>query len=661
MFKKSFLSLCVLVCSVLMATLSGCEEALGMLGLGQASLTIGTLAVPNLPIGGTEIITVSAKSASGDAETFSATSDDETVATLIKGANSITLTGVAVGKAIVKVVSASNKTGYIDVAVVWPKPKPGVLPSILSVAPLADATAVSTATKVSAVFAATMDAATITSANFTLTGPSSTSVAGAVEWNAALNSAIFTPSAALAAGTLYTAKISTAVKDSLGTALAADKTWTFTTAGTPVVPSPVPGTAPTVTSVAPPDNATGVAVSTTVSAVFSTTMDAATMTTANFTLVGPNLVHVVGTVAWNAATNTVSFAPSSPLAEGTQYTAKLSTAIKDSAGTAMAAYKVWGFTTASTIAAPTIISVTPTMDATGVETTTWVKVTFSTAMDAASITANSFMLFGPGNVSVGGTVSYDAGIKKASFAPSAALAASSTYTAKVSSTIKDANGVHLAADKTWSFTTAAAAHGLVNWDFQDSGSFDSPTTYTTGGQTVTDVVPGWALSYGVNSGVNIQINIGSENSNNYMILKQTIGASGNAIYMVQNPNFTITPTSTLKVRFQMKSNQSGATYYYDCSAFSVLFTISGTQYLVLIRSDAAHVSAGDTRPGTQTNFNEWYTAEVPLAGLTTLQMHLAYTNTGTPITLSAGTVIDTVMVRVNNDVYETWIDYVDIQ
>ncbi len=481
MFKKSFLSFCVLVCSALLAALLGCEEALGLLGVGQASLTIGTLAVPNLPIGGTETITVSAKSASGDAETFSATSDDETVATLSKGANSITLTGVAAGKAIVKVVSASNKTGYIDVAVVWPKPKPGVPPSILSVAPLADATAVAATTKISAVFAATMDAATITSANFTLTGPSSASVAGTVAWNTVLNSAILTPSASLAAGTLYTAKISTAVKDTLGTALAAEKTWTFTTAGVPVIPQPVPGTAPTVTSVAPPDSATGVAVSTTVSAVFSTTMDAATMIAANFTLVGPNLVHVVGTVAWNAATNTISFTPSASLAEGTQYTAKISTAVKDSAGTAMAAYKVWGFTTASTIAAPSIIGVSPPMDATGVETSAWVKVTFSTAMDAASITPNSFMLFGPNNASVGGAVSYDPNTKKAAFAPSAALSASTIYNVKISSVIKDANGVHLAADKTWSFTTAAAAPPAIitNGDFNTAGWSDWSGSYST--------------------------------------------------------------------------------------------------------------------------------------------------------------------------------------
>ncbi|MFA6508299.1 MAG: Ig-like domain-containing protein, partial [Treponemataceae bacterium] len=303
--------------------------------------------------------------------------------------------------------------------------------------------------------------------------------------------------------------------------------------------------------------------------------------------------------------------------------------------------------------------------ATAIAVDTPIFANFSETMDSTTINTASFTLKSGASINVAGTVVWNATNNSATFTPSADLTPSTVYTATISAAVKDSSGTVMASDKVWTFTTAAGttgtSHALLNWDFQDSGSYDSPTIYTTGGQTVTDILPGWTLSYGVNSAVSLQINIGNEATNNYAILKQTAGASGNAIYMEQNPAYTITSTSKLKVRFQMKSNQSGSTYYYDCSAFSVLFTVSGIQYLVLIRSDAAHVSSGDTRPGTQTAFNVWYTAEIPLAGMQTLQMHLNNVNTGTPTTLSVGDVISTVTVRVNNDIYETWIDYVDIQ
>ena len=84
-----------------------------------------------------------------------------------------------------------------------------------------------------------MDASTINSATFTLTGPNATPVDGTVSYDAASKTASFTPKSPLAASTLYTGTLSTGVKDVAGNALAAPYIWSFTT-GTSAALGPEP-------------------------------------------------------------------------------------------------------------------------------------------------------------------------------------------------------------------------------------------------------------------------------------------------------------------------------------------------------------------------------------------------------------------------------------
>jgi hypothetical protein len=105
---------------------------------------------------------------------------------------------------------------------------------------------VATTGSVNASFSEAMDATSISSATFQLTGPASAAVAGTVTYDAGSFIATFTPSATLADSTTYTATINNAATDLAGNALAsgsAANPWSFTT-GVTAGPPPVPlGTA----------------------------------------------------------------------------------------------------------------------------------------------------------------------------------------------------------------------------------------------------------------------------------------------------------------------------------------------------------------------------------------------------------------------------------
>ncbi len=125
-------------------------------------------------------------------------------------------------------------------------------PSVTSTLPASGAVAVAPNTVVSASFSEPMRAGTVTSA--LLVRHDAQPLAGNVAYDAELRRAVFTPSAALLANTLYTAVVTTAAQDLAGNHLAAEHAWTFTTgsaadATPPVISQPQPsGTLPSGTS-----------------------------------------------------------------------------------------------------------------------------------------------------------------------------------------------------------------------------------------------------------------------------------------------------------------------------------------------------------------------------------------------------------------------------
>jgi hypothetical protein len=106
--------------------------------------------------------------------------------------------------------------------------------------------------------------------------------------------------------------------------------------------SPNDTTPPTVLSTNPTDGATGVAL---INATFSEAMLASSINTTSFTVTGPGVTVVAGTVSYDADNNRASFVPTSNLALATSFTATITTAVKDIAGNALANIYVWHFST----------------------------------------------------------------------------------------------------------------------------------------------------------------------------------------------------------------------------------------------------------------------------------------------------------------------------
>jgi hypothetical protein len=322
-------------------------------------------------------------------------------------------------------------------------------PTVASSVPVNGATGVLPTQVLSAIFNEAMNCATLLSpaTTFNVTGPGGAAVAGAVV--CAGNVATFTPTAALANNSTYTATITSAAKSPAGTALASNYVWTFKT-GTATA-------APTVISTVPANQATGVPTNQAISAVFSEAMSSSTINAATFTLAAPGGAAVTGVVKYIAAGSIATFTPAAALSPNLVYTATITTAAQDLLARGLAANYVWTFTAAAgpDLTPPTVISTIPANTATNVPTNQAVTATFSEALNPATLTAASYTLQGPGGAAVAGLVTYAAIGDTATFTPTATLAPNTLFTATLTTMITDLAGNALAANYVWSFTTGA--------------------------------------------------------------------------------------------------------------------------------------------------------------------------------------------------------------
>jgi Bacterial Ig-like domain len=313
-------------------------------------------------------------------------------------------------------------------------------PTVTTLTPASGATGVDPVVNVTATFSEAVAAASVNGTTFVLSGPGG-SVTGAVTLSGPI--ATFNPSNPLAYSTTYTARVTTGVEDLAGNNMTADRVWTFTTAAAPDL------TPPTVTSITPASNATGVDPSVNVTATFSEPVAAASVNGTTFRLtVGASTVSGVVTLTGQTAT----LNPSSPLAYSTTYTARVTTGVEDLAGNNMTSDRVWTFTTgaAPDVTPPTVTTITPASNATGVDPGVNVTAAFSEPVTPASVNGTTFVLSSTAG-SVSGVVSLSG--QTATFNPSSALAYSTTYTARVTTGVEDLAGNNMTSDRVWTFTT----------------------------------------------------------------------------------------------------------------------------------------------------------------------------------------------------------------
>jgi hypothetical protein len=210
-------------------------------------------------------------------------------------------------------------------------------PVVITTDPINNAIAVKFDKTISATFNMPMNPSTLNATTFKV-NQGANAVTGAITYTGSTVS--FVPTNPLLANTIYTVTITNGAKNSLNTAMVADYTWIFTT-----------DIVPTVTATDPVNNAIDVALNQTVTANFSTIMDAATINATTFTLKQGATV-IPGTVSYSGTT--ASFNPTNSLVIGTVYTATITNGAKNVVGTPLANDYVWNFTT---ILAPPVVIV----------------------------------------------------------------------------------------------------------------------------------------------------------------------------------------------------------------------------------------------------------------------------------------------------------------
>ena len=232
---------------------------------------------------------------------------------------------------------------------------------------------VPTNTAITATFSEDMAPSTITApGTFTVTcALPCVSPAGTVSYSVGSRTAVFTPTAALAPLTTYTATITTAATDLAGNALAGNQAplpaasnyiWTFTTAA-----GPAPAGNVSVLSTNPAAGAVNVCTNATINATFNAPsglrIDPLTVNSTTFAVTGPGATSVTASsIVLDVATGRIAtFTPMNALTSGVLYTATIkggASGVKDLAipANAMVGDFTWTFTAGNCAAPPPLIA-----------------------------------------------------------------------------------------------------------------------------------------------------------------------------------------------------------------------------------------------------------------------------------------------------------------
>jgi len=269
--------------------------------------------------------------------------------------------------------------------------------------------------------------------------------------------------------------------------------------GTPLNP-----TKPTVVYESPSDGGMNVERSSRVVLTFSVQMDPATLNTSNISLMqgaptaGGGGITVEGTIStddFNAV-----FAASDILTGETTFYVKVTTGVKSIFGVAMAATFTSTFETGTEVdvTTPEVESTVPGSDETEVARDAVIRATFDEDMDPTTANSGTFILTGPGAVSVEGVISCVGPLILLS--PSLPLSPNTTYEARLTTGLKCTGGAGLASDYRWTFMTRVSGdtQGPVDLTTAESfGVFASDRINNTNDTTVNGdigVSPGTTVS-----------------------------------------------------------------------------------------------------------------------------------------------------------------------
>lgn len=436
--------------------------------------------------------------------------------------------------------------------------------------PVENSSSVSRSTLIKATFSESIDATTVTPSTFYVTGPSGTKLDGLIFVQDTVLT--FTPKIELSSNTVYTVVLTDGIKSIHSQSLPSSASWTFQTLSTSDT------TRPTVTLTSPSNNETSVKLLPRITANFSKMMDPNTISVSSFLLRDSSQNLVEGTVS--VLGSAAFFTPTSPLTHNTNYTASLLAEIKDINGNPLSSLHSWDFTTHIY---PVPISSDPTNGATDVPIDGAIHVKFSEAMDPVSINASSFQLLGPGNSVVSGAIS-NAG-ETTTLTPSSSLAGNTSYQIKLSTDVKDLDGVRLQLNFSSQFKTKhVVSSQLAYYTINDGSSiFRSSTPFSKGRQ-------GGTFSNSTNSDGSVTLTIVSApnevDSGFYIIVGALSSFNG----------FTVETTGSPVT----------AKIWFDKNNDSEFFTWTGSKYSS-IGSDAyilgTSMNAGSNTVDASTTFN----------------------------------------------------------
>ncbi len=424
----------------------------------------------------------------------------------------------------------------------------------LSVSPANNATGVSDTAQVVITFSEVVDPATVN--NIILRDESDGYYLISGTWAVnPLNGAqvTFTPAQPYPANAIIQVWTQELVRDLAGNTDIASVVTTFT------VGSTVDTTAPTVTSVTPVNNATGIGRNTTVVLTFSKSINPATVSDTTIQLfVGESVVNPSLTVSANNRTVMLS----STLPPASIITVVATPNVQDLSGNKLTAFQSQ-FTTAADLSptAPTVISQRPANGATDVPANAVITLfTEGSPLNPATITANSLYVSHNG-VLINGTINVTGNGQAIEFVPSQNFNDGDIVQVFLTSAIQDVNGTPLTAYQgqfTITGNPGTVAPAVIS---------TNPTTEYDATNVATNIVPQVAFDQALLASTINSTNVYLLNSSNSTHVAGTVSLVGSNNNVVQfQPSSALTSNTLYLLYLNNVANAQGtplASSYYS--------------------------------------------------------------------------------------------------